>query len=124
VFAGNPSPFAVNGSLWTLAIEIFCYGALALAACAALRRPWLAVAFAVALFALGETSRAFVEALPRDERSRRAWRARSSPARFSMRGAVASVESGRRGGASRRDSARRGIALHPTVCSARSRTRR
>jgi len=68
VFAANPYPFAVNGSLWTLAIEIFCYGALALAAaCGALRRPWLAVAFAMALFALGETSRAFVEALPRDE---------------------------------------------------------
>jgi peptidoglycan/LPS O-acetylase OafA/YrhL len=68
VFAGNPYPHAVNGSLWTLAIEIFCYGALALvAACGALRRPWLAVAFALALFALGETSRAFVEALPRDE---------------------------------------------------------
>jgi len=68
VFAGNPYPHAVNGSLWTLAIEIFCYGALALAAASgALRRPWLAVALALALFALGETSRAFVEALPRDE---------------------------------------------------------
>jgi peptidoglycan/LPS O-acetylase OafA/YrhL len=68
VFAGNPYPHAVNGSLWTLAIEIFCYAALALVAtCGALRRPWLAAAFALALFALGETSRAFVEALPRDE---------------------------------------------------------
>ena len=68
VFARNPYPMAVNGSLWTLALEIFCYAMLAIAAaCGALRRPWLAFAIAAALFAAGEASQLFVELLPRDE---------------------------------------------------------
>ena len=67
LFAGNPYPMAVNGSLWTLALEIFCYAALAIAAaCGALRRPWLAATIAAMLFVAGETSRQFVALLPHD----------------------------------------------------------
>ena len=68
VFADNPYPHAINGSLWTLWIEVFCYGALALAgAIGALRRRWLALGLAVALFALAELSPAFVSLLPRSD---------------------------------------------------------
>ncbi|HVJ72682.1 MAG TPA: acyltransferase family protein, partial [Casimicrobiaceae bacterium] len=68
VFAANPFPDGVNGSLWTLWVEVFCYGALALAGLAgALRRPWLALALAGALFALAESSPRFLAALPRSE---------------------------------------------------------
>ncbi|MEO8484746.1 MAG: acyltransferase [Betaproteobacteria bacterium] len=68
VFADNPYPFAINGSLWTLWLEVSCYAALAVAGLAgALRRPWLALALAVALFALGETSPRFIAAMPRGD---------------------------------------------------------
>lgn len=68
VFALNPFPVAVNGSLWTLSIETFCYAALALLGLTgALRRPWLALAIAVALFAVGEASPDFVAWIPRSE---------------------------------------------------------
>ena len=50
VFADNPWPNAVNGSLWSLPVEFFCYLAvLGLAAAGAMRRPFrLAAATAVA----------------------------------------------------------------------------
>ena len=68
VFADNPYPLAINGSLWTLWLEVFCYAALAIAGVlGALRRPWLALALAVALFALGELSPAFVAWMPRGD---------------------------------------------------------
>jgi len=68
VFADNPYPLAINGSLWTLWLEVFCYAALAIAGVlGALRRPWLALALAVALFALGEYSPAVVAWMPRGD---------------------------------------------------------
>ena len=68
VFADNPYPLAINGSLWTLWLEVFCYAALAIAGVlGALRRPWLALALAVTLFALGELSPAFVGWMPRGD---------------------------------------------------------
>jgi peptidoglycan/LPS O-acetylase OafA/YrhL len=48
-FAGNPYPWAVNGSLWTLPIELkFYVGCLVAGVFGLLRRPWR---FNVALFA-------------------------------------------------------------------------
>jgi peptidoglycan/LPS O-acetylase OafA/YrhL len=68
VFVDNPYPLAINGSLWTLWLEVFCYAALAVAgALGALWRPWRALALAVALFALGELSPAFVAWMPRGD---------------------------------------------------------
>ncbi|HEY8245034.1 MAG TPA: acyltransferase [Casimicrobiaceae bacterium] len=68
VFADNPYPLAINGSLWTLWLEVFCYAALAIAgALGALRRPWLALALAVVLFALGDLLPAFVTWMPRGD---------------------------------------------------------
>lgn len=49
VFLGNPSPGAVNGSLWTLFYEVACYVGLFLAGLLGLlarrRLPWLIVAY-------------------------------------------------------------------------------
>lgn len=59
VFADNPYPGAVNGSLWTLPVELRCYLAVALLGLVALARPWLAnLVFAtlVVLFAVPEWS--------------------------------------------------------------------
>ena len=68
VFVDNPYPLAINGSLWTLLIEIACYGALAVAgAIGALRRRWLALAIAFALVAAAELAPGFVALLPRSE---------------------------------------------------------
>jgi len=68
VFAANPFPDGVNGSLWTLWVEVFCYGALALAGLAgALRRPWGPQAHAVALFAQAEYTPRVHAAQPRAE---------------------------------------------------------
>jgi peptidoglycan/LPS O-acetylase OafA/YrhL len=68
VFVDNPYPLAINGSLWTLWLEVFCYAALAVAGVlGALRRPWLALVLAVALFALGELSPSFVAWMPRGD---------------------------------------------------------
>jgi peptidoglycan/LPS O-acetylase OafA/YrhL len=68
VFGDNPYPVAINGSLWTLWLEVSCYAALAIVGLVgALRRPWLALALAAALFALGEMSPAFVAAMPRGD---------------------------------------------------------
>ena len=68
VFTDNPYPLAINGSLWTLWLEVFCYAALALAGVlGALRRPWLALALAAVLVALGELSPAFVAWMPRGD---------------------------------------------------------
>jgi hypothetical protein len=114
VFAGNPYPFAVNGSLWTLAIEIFCYGALALAAAA--------VRFGVrgspspSLWRCSRSARPRARSsrlLPRDEAfttPRLAGTFVAGALFYAWRGRIA-LSPGRRGGASRRDSARRGIAL-------------
>jgi peptidoglycan/LPS O-acetylase OafA/YrhL len=42
VFAGNPLPSAVNGSLWTLPVEFLCYVSVALVGCISLApRKWL-----------------------------------------------------------------------------------
>jgi len=68
VFVDNPYPLAINGSLWTLWLEVSCYAALAIAgALGALARPWRALALAAALFALGELSPAFVAWMPRGD---------------------------------------------------------
>jgi len=68
VFGDNPYPFAINGSLWTLSLEVACYLGLMVAGLAgALTRRWIALAVALGLFALAETWPAFVAALPRSE---------------------------------------------------------
>lgn len=46
VFAGNPVPHAVNGSLWTLFYEVSCYaGVFVLGLCGLLRSRWACLAF-------------------------------------------------------------------------------
>lgn len=68
VFLANPFPGAVNGSLWTLPVEVFCYGVLAIAGLVgALRRPWLAAALAAALFLAGERAPAAMSLIPHSE---------------------------------------------------------
>ena len=42
VFAHNPLPLQVNGSLWTLRLEFTCYLAVAARAVRNVRRPWAA----------------------------------------------------------------------------------
>lgn len=66
VFADNPYPLAINGSLWTLYLEVFCYVALAAAGLlGALRRRGVALALAIVLFALAETAPAWLAWMPR-----------------------------------------------------------
>lgn len=49
-FEGNHLPFAINGSLWTIPLELQCYGVLvALGLAGVLRRAWLVTLLAVAL---------------------------------------------------------------------------
>ena len=56
VFEGNPLPLAVNGSLWTLRIEVLCYGGLlGLALLGLLRRGRVLLAVAGGFAALGVT---------------------------------------------------------------------
>ncbi len=51
VFGNNALPRAINGSLWTIPLEVWCYGVLALASILGLvRRRW---AFTLALVAMG-----------------------------------------------------------------------
>lgn len=50
VFAGNVFPLAVNGSLWTLPLEVFAYGVLAaLGIAGVLRRRWAVLALVAGL---------------------------------------------------------------------------
>jgi peptidoglycan/LPS O-acetylase OafA/YrhL len=68
VFVANPLPGAVNGSLWTLPVEVFCYGALALAGLVgALHRPWLAASLALALVVASESGTALSALVPHGE---------------------------------------------------------
>jgi peptidoglycan/LPS O-acetylase OafA/YrhL len=54
VFADNPLPSVVNGSLWTLRIEALCYiGLLALAVAGLVRRGWVLLPLAVGWVLLG-----------------------------------------------------------------------
>ena len=56
VFEGNPLPSAVNGSLWTLRIEVLCYGGLlGMAVLGLLRRGWVLLAVAGGFAALAVT---------------------------------------------------------------------
>ena len=56
VFEGNPLPSAVNGSLWTLRIEVLCYGGLlGMAVLGLLRRGRVLLAVAGGFAALGVT---------------------------------------------------------------------
>ncbi|GAA0615507.1 acyltransferase [Kutzneria viridogrisea] len=49
VFAGNPFPGAVDGSLWTIRVEVLCYVAVVvLGLLGALRRRWVLATIAVA----------------------------------------------------------------------------
>ena len=66
VFVDNPYPLAINGSLWTLWLEVACYAFLAIAGVVgAVRRRWIALALAVALFALAELRPALLAWMPR-----------------------------------------------------------
>src|SRR6185437_3575153 len=53
VFATNPEHGIVNGSLWTIGLELLCYVGLFVASAAGLmRRPWLFVTLAIAASAV------------------------------------------------------------------------
>lgn len=53
VFADNPFPRAINGSLWTLVYEVACYGGVLLAGLAGLFRRRRAFAAVLALYLVG-----------------------------------------------------------------------
>ena len=108
VFTGNPYPLAVNGSLWTLAIEVYCYGALAaVAAFGALRRPWLAVAVAAGCSRRASCRRRSSRRCRATARSPR----RDSPARSSRARLLRMARSSRRQSLGRAGAARRDAAL-------------
>ena len=66
VFETMPFPLAVNGSLWTIPVEVWCYGAAAIIAVAGLsRRAWLYTAlFAAAIGAYAVFPKATRELMP------------------------------------------------------------
>ena len=65
VFAGNPLPLAVNGSLWTLRIEAVCYGGmLALSVAGGLRRGGVLAPLALGWVLLAATVAARAGLLP------------------------------------------------------------
>ena len=65
VFEANPVPLVVNGSLWTLRIEVLCYvGALLLSVTGLLRRGWVLLPLGAGFGLLGATMAAGAGLLP------------------------------------------------------------